>query len=517
MILVWLILIPFIGGLLSWLVSRWCVPTSRWVALAAMVAQLILALNFTIFRMIAGLLPVDEFAVPWIPQIGVTFHLATDGVSMLLILLTGFIGILSVAASWEPVKERVGYFHFVLLWSLAAITGVFLARDLFLFYFFWEMMIIPLYLLIDIWGNENRHYAAVKFFLFTQIGGLFLLVAILALFYLHGNATGSYTFDYAKLLNTEMSPVAAMLLLLGFLVSFAVKLPAVPVHTWLPDAHTQAPVAGSVVLAGLVLKVGAYGILRFVLPLFPGAAQDFAPIAMLLGVFGILYGASLAFSQTDLKRLVAYTSISHMGFVLLGIFAWNGLSLQGAMLILIAHGVSTGALFIMAGIVAERLETRDMRKMGGLWTKFPRMGGFALFLALAMLGLPGMATFAGEFLVLLGTFREYPVFAILGSLGLILSVVYSLWMIQRVFFGQQTNDIPVAHDLNAREMAMMLAAAAVIIWLGLYPQPVINTAERALQELQQPRGLPKAIILPSPNSPRKEAPLPGPADNGGAP
>jgi NADH-quinone oxidoreductase subunit M len=286
----------------------------------------------------------------------------------------------------------VGLFHLNLMLVLAGVTGVFLALDLFLFYFFWELMLVPMYFLIDLWGHENRHYAAIKFFLFTQLSGLLMLLAILGLHFLHKEATGEATFDYTKLLHTPMGSTAQMLLMLGFFGAFAVKLPAVPFHTWLPDAHTEAPTAGSVILAGLLLKTGAYGMIRFVVPLFPEAAAVFAPIAMTVGVIGIVYGAILAFAQTDLKRLVAYTSVSHLGFVLLGIFVWNKLALQGAVMQMICHGLSTGALFIIVGELQDRIHTRDMRRMGGLWTVAPRMGAVAMFFAMASLGLPGLGT-----------------------------------------------------------------------------------------------------------------------------
>ncbi len=271
-------------------------------------------------------------------------------------MLSCFLGIMATIASWTEIQERVGLFHFNLTWTVAGIIGVFLSLDLFLFYFFWELMLIPMYFLIALWGHENRSYASVKFFLFTQVGGLAMLLGILGLYFVHGRQTGIYTFDYSELLGTKMSPNTALLLMLAFLAAFLVKLPAVPFHTWLPDAHTEAPTGGSVILAGLLLKTGAYGILRFAVPLFPGAALQVAPWAMVAGVIGILYGAVLAFAQTDLKRLVAYTSVSHMGFVLLGIFAWNELALQGVIIQILCHGISTGALFMLVGSLQERIQ-----------------------------------------------------------------------------------------------------------------------------------------------------------------
>jgi len=332
------------------------------------------------------------------------------------------------------------------------------------------------------WGHERRIYAAVKFFIFTQISGLLMLVAIVALYFVHGRATGAYTFDYVRLVGTRLEPATAWWLMLGFFGAFAVKLPVVPVHTWLPDAHTEAPTAGSVVLASLLLKTGAYGLLRFVLPLFHDATAAFAPIAIGLGVAGILYGAVLAFGQTDLKRLVAYTSVSHMGFVLVGVFAGTTLALQGAVLQILCHGISTGALFILVGALQERTHTRDMDRLGGLWATVPRMGGLTMFFGLGAMGLPGLGNFVAEFLVLLGTYRVSPVATALASIGLIISTVYALWMIQGAFQGREREAIRM-RDLGPREMTIATALVVVLVWLGIYPQPVVDTAAPVLTSL----------------------------------
>jgi NADH-quinone oxidoreductase subunit M len=342
-----------------------------------------------------------------------------------------------------------------------------------------------MYFLISLWGHENRVYAAIKFFIFTQASSLLMLVAMLALVFLHHRHTGVYTFDYMQLLGTPMAASTAMWLMLGFVIAFVVKLPAVPVHTWLPDAHTEAPTAGSVLLAGLLLKTGAYGLFRFVLPLFPAAAQAFAPVAMGLGVLGILYGAILAFAQTDVKRLVAYTSVSHMGFVLLGVFTWNPWALQGAVLEMLCHGLSTGGLFILAGALQERLHTRDLEHMGGLWSTVPRLGGVGMVLAMASLGLPGLGNFVAEFLVLLGAFQVSPVLTIVASIGLVLAAVYALRFIQRTFHGPNTRGWHLP-DLTLRDMAIMAVLIASLVWLGLFPQPVLNTADPVLRHLQPP-------------------------------
>ncbi len=500
MILAWLILIPVIGGVLAWPLGRVSPLWARWVSLLAMLLDLALAL--AIWAAHPGQVSLATTGpwlvtlhLPWIPEFGISVLLGMDGLSLLLVLLTTFLGILSVACSWTEIRERVGFFHFNLLWVLGGILGVFLSLDLFLFYFFWEMMLVPMYFLIAIWGHEHKVYAAVKFFLFTQLSGLLMLVAILALYFLHGQATGTYTFSYPELLRTPLAPRTAFWLMLGFLIAFAVKLPALPVHTWLPDAHTEAPTAGSVVLAGLLLKTGAYGMLRFVVPLFPGAARAFAPVGMALGVAGILYGALLAFAQTDLKRLVAYTSVSHMGFVLLGIFAWNPLALRGVVMQILTHGISTGALFILVGALQERIHTREVVRMGGLWAGAPRMGGVAMVLALASLGLPGLGNFVAEFLVLLGTYQVSIVLAAIAALGLVAAAVYALWMIQVTFHGPNRWGLTLP-DLGRREMAVMGVLIAVIVWLGLYPQPILRAADPALADLARSVAEQKVMVAP---------------------
>lgn len=493
MILLWLVLVPLIGAGLAWLGERRGGDWPRWISLGALVIELVLLLAVWVRSgapvSIDGARWLADLRLPWIPQLGISFHLALDGLSLVLVLLTIGLGIISVAASWTEITERVGFFHFNLLCTLAGVIGVFLALDLFLFFLFWELMLVPMYFLIAIWGHERRIYAAIKFFLFTQGSGLLMLLAILALFFVNERQSGVATFDYFALSHASLDPSTQMWLMLGFFVAFAVKLPAVPFHTWLPDAHTEAPTAGSVVLAGLMLKTGAYGLLRFAVPLFPQAAAAFAPVAMTLGVIGILYGAVLAFAQDDMKRLVAYTSISHLGFVLLGIYAWNPLALQGAIMQMLAHGLSTGALFVLVGALQERLHTRDMRLIGGLWSRVPRISAIGLFFAIASLGLPGLGNFVGEFLVLLGTFRSAAGFAIAGALGLVVSVIYALVFVQRAFFVQrmfhaEPRGAATLADFSPRHMTVMAAMMTTLIWLGIYPQPVFDTTSSGLANVQ---------------------------------
>jgi len=493
MILVWLIAILLLGGLLAWLAEHWRPGAARWVSLLAISADLLLAVMLWLRH--AGLAPsgahgawYEEVFWEWVPQFGIGFHLGLDGLSLVLVLLTFFLGIIAVLSSWTEVRTQVGFFYLNLNWILAGITSVFLALDLFLFYFAWELMLVPMYFLIAIWGHERRVYAAIKFFIFTQLSGLLMLIAILALYLIHHQNTGVYTFDYEQLLGTALEPGAARLIMLGFFAAFAVKLPMFPLHTWLPDAHTEAPTAGSVILAGLLLKTGGYGLLRFVLPLFPDAAREFAPVAMLLAVIGILYGAVLAFAQTDFKRLVAYSSVSHLGFVLLGIFAFNPLGLQGALMQMVCHGISTGALFAIAGALQERMHTRELGRMSGLWAAAPRLSGVALFFGMASVGLPGLGNFVAEFLVLLGTYQVDIAMAAWATVGVLAATLYGLKLIQGAFHGPNTHNWVLA-DLGGREAIMMAVMIILILWLGLYPQPVLNTFSPAMETLQQHASL----------------------------
>jgi NADH-quinone oxidoreductase subunit M len=489
MILAWFIIILMAGGLLAWLLSRINEKLGRIVSLAAVGINFLLILPywFSVSQKVdftGGEYWIESVNTFWIPEFGIRFHLAMDGLSLLLVTLTFFLGILSVLTSWREVKYKTGFFHFNLLWILAGITGVFLALDLFLFYFFWEVMLIPMYFLIGIWGHENRKYAAYKFFLFTQASGLLMFLAIIALYFIGESQSGVYSFSYFDLLGTQVEIGTARWLMLGFLIAFVVKLPAVPFHNWLPDAHTEAPTAGSVILAGLLLKTGAYGILRFVLPLFPDASAEFSSIGMFLGVIGILYGAKLAFAQTDLKRLVAYSSVSHMGFVLLGVYSFNTWALQGVIMQLLTHGISTGALFILVGTLQERIHTRDIEVMGGFWENVPRMGGVAMVFTMASLGLPGLGNFIAEFITLVGAYQANVFMTVLASLGLVASTLYSLRIVQRVFHGSKDKERQL-EDFNIREMVIMGLMIAAIVWLGLYPQPVFNSAKPSLDIIKE--------------------------------
>lgn len=499
MILAWLILIPFIGGLLCWQGERIGLWFPRWIGLISMALTTALGVKLWCdghYSVAHSLVTTGahvwqlEYRLPWIAGLGISFHLGLDGLSLLMVLLTGFLGVLAVACSWREIDRHVGFFYLNLLWNLGGVIGIFLAIDMFLFFFFWEMMLVPMYFLIALWGHntpgaKGRVYAATKFFIFTQASGLVLLIAIIAMALVHYHATGQLSFDYQDLLNTPMTHGVEWALMLGFFVAFGVKMPVVPVHSWLPDAHASAPTAGSVDLAGILLKTAAYGLLRFSLPFFPHASQEFAPIAMTLGLIGIFYGGFMACAQNDIKRLVAYTSISHMGFVVLGIFAGTTMALQGVVMQMVAHGVTSAALFILCGEIYERVHTRDLRQMGGLWSRFAMLPPITLFFAAASMGLPGLGNFVGEFLILMGSYKVAGTMTIIASAGLVMAAVYTLLMMQRAFYGPTTGSSERLPDLNAREVATMLCLIVAALVLGLYPQPVLDTSAAVMADVQR--------------------------------
>ncbi|HSC75619.1 MAG TPA: NADH-quinone oxidoreductase subunit M [Pseudomonadales bacterium] len=495
MSIIWLIFIPLLGGLLCWQSERISRGAPRWIAFFSMVLMGALGLyllaqgDYSLTPSAAGAASnwQSEYRAPWIPSLGISFHLGLDGLSLSLVLLTAGLGLAAVLCSWREIQRNVGFFYLNLLWNLAGVTGVFLALDLFVFFFFWEVMLVPMYFLIALWGHnapdgKGRIHAANKFFIFTQASGLLLLIAIIGLVIVSQQQTHILSFDYDVLRTTKMTPAVEYVLMLGFFIAFAVKMPIVPLHSWLPDAHAQAPTAGSVDLAGILLKTAAFGLLRYALPIFPNASQAFAPVAMILGVIGIFYGAVLACAQHDIKRLIAYTSISHMGFVVIGIYSFNLVSLQGVVIQLLAHGVSAGALFILSGEVYERLHTRDLRLMGGLWSRIAWLPAFAMFFAAASLGLPSTGNFVGEFLILLGAFKGAPVIASFATAALILAAVYSLLMMQRAFFGPAQSE-SVLEGLTVREVCMVLFLVVCLLGLGLYPQPVLDLTYSTMSQL----------------------------------
>jgi len=476
-----LIFIPLVGGMLAWLAGRARETTARWVALLAAVATLALSLVLW-FGFPDTATPMLEQRLPWIPSLGVEYHLALDGLNLLFVVLTGFLGCIAVLVSWREIERAPGLHYLCLLATLSGIMGVFLAFDLFLFYFFWELMLVPMYFLIGIWGHEQRIRAAIKFVIFTMASGLLLLVAIIGLYYAHAQSSGQFTTDYLALLDAQIPLQTSQWLFLGFFIAFAVKLPMFPFHTWLPDAHTQAPTAGSILLAGLLLKTGGYGLIRFAVPLFPEAAATFAGPIAVVGVIGIIYGAVLAYGQSDMKRLIAYTSVSHMGFVVLAVAAWRLTALQGAVFQMLAHGVATGALFAIAGMIHQRLHTREFGELGGLWARLPRLSAFALLFVLASVGVPGMGNFIGELLILLGSFPAAPWLVAIAVGGILLGTVAMLQLMQRVFYGAPRS-ASALDDLGAREVVLLALLALLICVLGLYPQPALDSVRGPLDQL----------------------------------
>jgi NADH-quinone oxidoreductase subunit M len=423
----------------------------------------------------------------WIPTWGVRFTLGIDGIALMMVLLTTFIMPLAVLGSWTSIRTKVRSYYALLLILTTGMLGVFLARDLFLFYVMWEVMLVPMYFIIGIWGGERRIYASLKFFIYTMLPSLLMLVAIIYLGLHVHTAGGTPDFSYDHMLSvTNMPGRAALWLFAAFFLAFAVKVPMFPFHTWLPDAHVEAPTAGSVILAGIMLKMGTFGFLRFALPLFPGAAMNptIRMIILVLAVIGIIYGALVAMVQPDFKKLVAYSSVSHLGFVMLGIFALTLQSVQGALMVMINHGISTGALFLLVGMIYERRHTRLIESYGGIARVVPLFAAMLTFVSLSSIGLPGTNGFVGEFLVLIGSFKTYPVLAVVAATGVIFAAAYLLWAIQRILFNpldkRENTHVP---DLNRRELALLLPLIAVIIWLGVYPAPVLRRMEGSAQLL----------------------------------
>ncbi len=482
-----LITLPLAGALVCLGLARW-EGAPRWAALATTLAVFALAVSrFFVLRVGSGWLLFEDR--PWIESFGIRYTLGMDGISLLMVLLSGFLLVVAVLVSWGSVHRHAPFFFALLLLMEAGIMGVFLALDLVLFYLFWEVMLIPMFFLIGVWGHERRIYAAVKFFLFTLAGSLLMLLAILALYLLHGQQTGDYTFALAALRQTAVPSGLAPWLYGAFLLAFAVKVPLVPVHTWLPDAHTEAPTAGSVILAGLLLKTGVYGLLRFGFPLFPEAARESLPLLAGLALVGIFYAAWIAYVQEDAKRLVAYSSVAHLGFVILGIAAWNVTSLEGSILQMVNHGITTGALFALVGMIDERANTRQIASLGGLWHRVPRLSALFLFFSLASLGLPGLNNFTGEILILLGTFRVEPLWGGLALGGVVFAAAYMLRLVQGVLWGEPRGEEPWA-DLTPREALVLVPLALLVLWLGLYPAPFLDLLHEPVRLLLTGGGLP---------------------------
>jgi NADH-quinone oxidoreductase subunit M len=429
----------------------------------------------------------------WIPAFGISYFVGVDGISLLLLVLTGFLTPLALLSSWEAVQRKVRAFCIFILLLESAMMGVFVSLDLFLFYVFWDAMLIPMYFLIGIWGYDRRLYAAVKFILYTMAGSVLMLIAILGLAYLHDATTGSYSFDLLKIYDLQIPASQQFWFFLAFALAFAIKVPLFPFHTWLPDAHVEAPTAGSVILAGVLLKMGTYGLVRFAFPLFPMAAAFFAPYLATLAVIGIIYGALVAMVQPDMKKLVAYSSVSHLGFVVLGIAAMNTQGVQGAVYQMLNHGVSTGGLFLIVGMLSDRRHTRLIAEYGGLKKVMPRLVAVFLIVTLSSIGLPGLNGFVGEFLILLGAFRWDPRMAAFAATGVILSATYMLWMFQRVNYGPVTNQKNAGlHDLVPREWAVLVPVVAIAVLMGVLPNlfltPIGPSVEQLLSRVHRSGG-----------------------------
>lgn len=430
-----------------------------------------------------------ELAVPWIQSFGIHYHVGIDGISLLLILLTTFLTPLAILCSWQSIQAKVKEFFVLMLVLETGMIGTFVALDFFLFYVFWEIMLVPMYFLIGVWGGERRIYAAIKFFLYTMVGSVLMLVAIISLYLMNG----STTFDFLEILrNIQNGQIVLKApqqhwLFLAFFIAFAIKVPLFPFHTWLPDAHVEAPTAGSVILAGVLLKMGTYGIVRFCLPLFPESTVTFAPYISVLAIIGIIYGALVAMVQPDVKKLVAYSSVSHLGFVVLGIFSLNIQGLEGAMIQMVNHGISTGALFLLVGMIYDRRHTRQISDFGGLATSLPVFSTFFMLVTLSSIGLPMMNGFVGEFLVLLGSFKANFTFAAFAATGIILSAVYMLWMYQRVVFGELTNPKNrLLVDLGVREKFILVPIIVMIFWIGIGSSSFLRTMDYSVNLILQP-------------------------------
>jgi len=419
----------------------------------------------------------------WIKSLGIKYLMGVDGISLFMIVLTGLLFPIALLASGK-ISKRVNAYFALMLALEAALMGIFMSVDLFLFFVFWEAMLVPMYFLIGTWGYDRRIYAALKFFIYTAAGSAFLLLGILVLAILHANSGADLTFDLRTLMEWEgLNANTARWLFLAFGASFAIKVPLFPLHTWLPDAHVEAPTAGSVLLAGLLLKLGAYGFLRFSLTLFPQAAVDFAPLMLTLATIGILYGAVVATMQRDLKKLVAYSSVAHLGFVVLGTFALTTVGIQGGVFTMVSHGLTTGALFLLVGILYDRRHTREIDAFGGVWKAAPKLGGIFLAVTFASIGLPGLSGFVGEFLALIGTFVVHRPYAILSAAGVILAAVYMLWGFQRVFTGEPTGENATFADLNRVELTTLLPLLGLSLFLGLYPKPLLERVEPSVKAL----------------------------------
>ncbi|MBI3649973.1 MAG: NADH-quinone oxidoreductase subunit M [Acidobacteria bacterium] len=493
-------ILPLVGVLALIIIGRGAPPNEnnlKWTALIFSLATFVISIVMLIGFKPAGGLQFDTNK-EWISafQLGVRYHLAVDGLSLWLVLLTTFIVPVALIASWHSIHSRLREYLVCILALETGMIGVFVAQDMFLFYLFWEVMLVPMYLLIGVWGGERRIYAAIKFVIYTVVGSLLMLAGIIALYYMHGGATGNFTFDIAAITKDLGAGVFVLTeeqqrwLFWAFALAFLIKVPLFPFHTWLPDAHVEAPTAGSVILAGVLLKMGTYGLMRFNLPMFPKASHAYAALICTLAVIGIIYGALVAMVQPDMKKLVAYSSVSHLGFVVLGIFSFTEQGMQGALYQMLNHGVSTGALFILVGMVYDRRHTRMIAEYGGLANVMPVYSALFLVVTLSSIALPLLNGFVGEFLILVGTFTSQQLpyakaFASFASLGMILSAVYMLWMYQRVIYGEVNNEENKRlTDINGRERLVLAPLIMLIFVMGIYPTYFLARSSHAINVIK---------------------------------
>jgi NADH-quinone oxidoreductase subunit M len=477
-----LIFFPLLGALVLALLPRDNPQLIKGFALVVVLAEfavsLALLLNFN--PAMSAMQFVEEYDWVRLDQLRISYHVGVDGLSIWLVMLTTFLMVVAIPASFNGIKDRLKEYYIFFLLLEAAMVGVFTALDLFLFYVFWEFTLIPMAFIIGVWGHERRVYAAIKFILFTMSGSLLMLVAIIVLAFSQTPAT----FDWIALQKVAMPANLEPWLFAAFALAFAIKVPMFPLHTWLPDAHVQAPTAGSIILAGILLKMGAYGFIRFNLALFPNASHEFAPVLIVLAIIGIIYGAAVAAVQRDLKSLVAYSSVSHLGFIVLGIFAFNLQALSGAALQMVNHGLSTGALFLIVGMIDERRHTRLISEFGGLAKVMPALAAFLLIVMLSSLGLPGLNGFVGEFLILIGAWQANPMYAIFAATGVVLAAIYLLWMYERVMQGQVTNAKNSGLvDISSRELLLLAVLVLFIVLLGVYPRLVLDPMQSSIAAL----------------------------------
>jgi len=488
-ILTSLVAVPIVGAILLLFIGNRNEERAGLVRQIALVVSLVVfALTLLLWARFDPGSPEYQFVerAEWIPAFGIQYLVGVDGISVLLIVLTAFLTPIALLSSWGSVKKKTKEFSIFVLALEAAMIGVFVSLDLFLFYVFWDAMLVPMYFLIGVWGYDRRIYAAIKFILYTMAGSVLMLVAILGLAWVHQQQTGAYSFELTRMFALELAPRMQFWFFLAFALAFAIKVPLFPFHTWLPDAHVEAPTAGSIILAGVLLKMGTYGFVRFAFPLFPEAAMYFAPFISALAVIGIIYGALVAMVQPDMKKLVAYSSVSHLGFVVLGICAMNVQGVQGAVYQMIAHGVSTGGLFLIVGMLSDRRHTRLIAEFGGLKHPMPRLTAVFFVLTLSSIGLPTLNGFIGEFLTLLGAFMRDWRFAAFATTGVILSAIYMLWLMQRVYYGPVKNEKNAAlPDLSAREWAAALPLVAAAILMGVFPTLFLRPMEPAVTRVVQ--------------------------------